>query len=580
MVLEDDPFRLEEDKNVVKEQLPPQSSQDGPLEAEAHVRKKKWLIRRPGYLRAPIRCLSPAVSTEEHPISQPRTLLTGGQPGLALSTQRGPSWCFGIHPRPLRPWSPEPALSAMDGSATPGLAHPVACQGQAAGVTWTWGHSPPAAPPISTQDTFTSSFSFIQLALGSGERGEAEGCPPTREPEGSHQGPSEATAKARPLEHLPGPWWPPRSYGEAAGDEPRLERKGLCPPAPGLSGPSDTGDGTLGPACGWDALLQTCQPALDQCLLNNQKQLQVKSLRLKLRKLQDKAVEDDDYDKAESLKQRLEDLEVEERTLRFQLPSQQPALSRILHQLGEQVQAALHWVTQGAVSEETQPMLRIESKPLGPPAQDGLRVTVTRRERLIQEKWRLQQEMEALQARMAVLEAKDEQLRKEIDEQEQLVGWSVGGLGTLPLDQLQEMRRALDDTWASATQVLILVEPPEALRSLQERISSLGLSLKEITAKLCMNERLCRTLRKKVSDIEAQLPTLLEAKMLAISGSNFCTAKDLTEEIMSLASEREALEGFLSKLLMLNTRNVRKLENMREEYNKLIGELEAEKTAY
>ena len=34
-----------------------------------------------------------------------------------------------------------------------------------------------------------------------------------------------------------------------------------------------------------------------------------------------------------------------------------------------------------------------------------------------------------------------------------------------------------------------------------------------------MSERLCSALRKKVNDIETQLPALFEAKMLAISGT-------------------------------------------------------------
>lgn len=34
-----------------------------------------------------------------------------------------------------------------------------------------------------------------------------------------------------------------------------------------------------------------------------------------------------------------------------------------------------------------------------------------------------------------------------------------------------------------------------------------------------MSERLCSALRKKVNDIETQLPALLEAKVLAISGT-------------------------------------------------------------
>ncbi|XP_021572292.1 disrupted in schizophrenia 1 protein-like [Carlito syrichta] len=116
--------------------------------------------------------------------------------------------------------------------------------------------------------------------------------------------------------------------------------------------------------------------------------------------------------------------------------------------------------------------------------------------------------------------------------------------------------------------------------SLQERIKSLNVSLKEITTKVSMSERFCSTLRKKVNDIETQLPALLEAKMLAISGNHFCTAKDLTEEIRSLTSEREGLEGLLNKLLVLSSRNVKKLGSVQEDYSRLRRELEHQETAY
>lgn len=60
-------------------------------------------------------------------------------------------------------------------------------------------------------------------------------------------------------------------------------------------------------------------------------------------------------------------------------------------------------------------------------------------------------------------------------------------------------------------------------------MKSLNLSLKEITTKVCMSERLCSTLRKKVHDIETQLPALLEAKMLALSGLAGMTLKPYSE---------------------------------------------------
>nr|XP_023404916.1 disrupted in schizophrenia 1 protein [Loxodonta africana] len=551
------------------------------------------------------------------------TVSSGGHTGLALSPGRGSSWCFGIQSRAgptlpdrlIRPYSPghmgcQQEFSPMDSPEVPGLAHEKACDEGARGIrpqgdsnSCSQGSGPPASSaPLVCPAAFISSFSFIRLSLGSaGERGEAEGCLPPREAECPHQSPTEVSTKAtrtdRPEEDpglLSQPLHPKATQGLedcawATGSNSRPGRETLasldgdsalsCSLASLVAGPSRSEGSILGHAYSWDTLLRKYEPVLHDCL-----RTLIKSLRLKLQKLQDKAVEDDDYDKAEKLKQRLEDLEKEKSTLQFQLPSQQPALSRVLNQLGAQVQATLSWATQKASSEDTQPMLRIEPKLLEPTAQDRLHVSITRRDWLLQEKQQLQKEIEALQARMSVLEAKDEQLRKEIEEQEQLLQWPGCALaalaGTLPLSELREMGQALDDTLALANQVLFLVEPPEAIRSLQERIRSLSLSLKEIADKVCMSERLCRTLRKKVSDIEAQLPALLEAKMLAISGSHFCTAKDLTEEIGSLASEREGLEGLLNKLLVLSSRNVRKLESIEEDYNKLRRELEHGETAY
>lgn len=63
-------------------------------------------------------------------------------------------------------------------------------------------------------------------------------------------------------------------------------------------------------------------------------------------------------------------------------------------------------------------------------------------------------------------------------------------------------------------------------------------------------------------------------------GNHFWTAKDLTEEIRSLTSEREGLEGLLSKLLVLSSRNVKKLGSVKEDYDRLRREVEHQETAY
>lgn len=64
------------------------------------------------------------------------------------------------------------------------------------------------------------------------------------------------------------------------------------------------------------------------------------------------------------------------------------------------------------------------------------------------------------------------------------------------------------------------------------------------------------------------------------TGSHFCLAKELTEEIRSLTSEREALEGLLNKLVVLSSRNVKQLRSVNEDYNRLRRELDHGKAAY
>uniref|UniRef100_A0A7N5K7K0 DISC1 scaffold protein n=1 Tax=Ailuropoda melanoleuca TaxID=9646 RepID=A0A7N5K7K0_AILME len=556
-------------------------------------------------------------------------LTSVGYIGLALTPVRGPSGLFGIQlrsgttlpARPARSCGPgdsgcQGKLPSMDGSEPPGWN---AGGGERAKGTWTKGclspeevngnscslGSGPRVPsaPAGSQDAFTSTFSFIRLSLGSaGERGEAEGCPPSREAKTPCQSPEETEAKAasldRPHEHprLLSPYFNLKatqrlahSAQTAAGGH-RLESETLslldvdtasfCSPGPSWSEGSSLGD-----AQRWETLLRRCEPVLLDCLLSDQRRLEVKSLRLKLQKLQEKAVEDDDYDKAEVLRHRLDELEKEKSSLHFQLPSRQPALRSLLGHLHAQAQAAVrHRATQLACSDDPHTPPRIEPKLLEATAQDTLRVSITRRDWLLQEKQQLQKEIEALQARMSVLEAKDQQLRREIDEHEQLLPWQGCDLtalvGGLSLGELQEVSKALCDTLALANQMPLCAEPPETIRSLQERIKSLNLSLKEITAKVCMSEKLSSTLKKKANDIETQLPALLEAKMLAISGNHFSTAKELTEEIRSLTSEKEGLEGLLDKLRVLSSRNVQKLGSIKEDYSRLKRELDQGETAY
>ncbi|KAF6274519.1 DISC1 scaffold protein [Rhinolophus ferrumequinum] len=492
--------------------------------------RRRRLARRPGYMRSEagpqIGFLSPAIGTpswaqgqdsseQSHhsearaggrgldPAGQRQDPVPRGTAASALTCVghltlvAGTSACFGVQCRAAtklphrltRLCGPGDAgchgeLPPMDSSEAPGPLRDAAC-GDGARCTWTKGclapeevsgtscnlGSGPKAPsaPADSQAAFTSSFSFIQLSMRSaGERGEAEGCPPSRESEDMG---AKAAGLDRPREdpRLLSPRFSLKAAqgladsAQTAEGSPRLEWETLSmwdPDAASSCFPDPSW--FEGAPLRWDTLLRKCEPVLLDCLQTNRRQLEVNCLRLKLQKRQENAVEDEDYDEAETIKQRLEDLEKEQSSLHFQLPSRQPALSGLLEHLQAQAEAAL--------------------------------------------------------------------------------------LG--------------------------------AAQHLQERMKPLHLSLKEITAKVCVTKRLCSTLRKKVNEIETQLPPLLEAKMAAISGNHFCTAKELTEEIRSLTSEREGLEGLLNKLVALSSRNVKKLRSVNEDYNRLRRELDHGKAAY
>nr|XP_038953719.1 disrupted in schizophrenia 1 homolog isoform X4 [Rattus norvegicus] len=388
------------------------------------------------------------------------------------------------------------------------------------------------------QDTFTSNFSFIRLSLGAaGERGEAEGCLPSREAEPLHQSPQEMAAEGSGSDR---PHGEPRhlwtfSLHAAPGlvdlaQGTRSNRQPEC----GMVSSSDAGfssqdaspaggrsdqDGGWADAHGWHALLREWEPMLQDYLLSNRRQLEVTSLILKLQKLQEKAVEDGDYDMAETLRQRLEDLEQEKGRLPWALPSQQPALRSFLGYLATQTHAALHGAPQRAGSDDPEAPLEGQRRTTAQDSLPGL--AVTRRDWLMREKEQLQKEIEALRARVSVLEAKEQRLSQELEDQEMLLRWQgcdqMALVAQLSPGQLQEVSKALGETLTSARWAPFRVEPPETLRSLRERTKSLDLAVRELTEQVCSGEKLCSSLRKRLADLDTRLPALLEAKMLALS---------------------------------------------------------------
>ncbi|NXF05791.1 DISC1 protein, partial [Smithornis capensis] len=335
----------------------------------------------------------------------------------------------------------------------------------------------------------------------------------------------------------------------------------------------------------WDTLMKKYEPVLQDCLLSNRSLLKIKFLLLRLQRLQEKAIEEDDYDRADKFRRKLEELEKEKNSSKFQLPSRHPSVSSFLDRLVAQVQAALHWATDHRFRNEQNYLCNEkEHKLLRSTYQERMQLSATKRNQLYQEKKWLQKEIEDLRTRLTILEAKDQQLRKEIEEQDRLIHSQdcelAGLLGCISLRELQEISKAVDDTLASSYKIPFSLDLPGTIKSLQEKERLFSTSIKETTAKVCTSQKLCSTLRRKVSDIETQLPALLEAKMLAVSGNNFGTAKDLAEEIRSLTSEKEGLEGLLNELMVLSARNVRKLERIKDDYTRLKQELEQGETAF
>ncbi|NXH71471.1 DISC1 protein, partial [Hydrobates tethys] len=464
---------------------------------------------------------------------------------------------------------------------------------------------------VGAHDSFSSSFSFIQLSLHSSSGvSDAEGKSTVEEAEcvlhpstaGNLQKPEEAAQThehsgalhcfSRPREDLE------YENETTANDKPQdCETVSISDTDATLSYSTDSSDAASAGSSvtsgyessftvsdhNWDTLMKKYEPVLQDCLLGNRSTLKIKALILRLQRLQEKAIEEDDYDRADKFRRKLEELEKEKNSLKFQLPSRHPSVSSFLDRFVTQVQAALRWAANHR-HEETQLWHENEHKLLRSTYQERTQVSAIKQNQLFQEKKWLQKEIEDLRARLAILEARDQQLRREIEEHDRLIQSQdcelTALLGCVSLRELQEISKAVDDTLASSYQIPFSLDLPGTIKSLQEKEQSFSMSIKETTAKVCTSQKLCSTLRRKVSDIETQLPALLEAKMLAVSGSNFGTAKDLTEEIRALTSEKEGLEGLLNELLVLSARNVRKLERIKDDYTRLKQELEQGEAAF
>ncbi|KAG8123583.1 hypothetical protein E2320_019011, partial [Naja naja] len=255
----------------------------------------------------------------------------------------------------------------------------------------------------------------------------------------------------------------------------------------------------------------------------------------------------------EKFRRRLEELHKEKSLLNFQLPSQHPSVSSFLEKFRVYCQMTLY---DGAYNDQ---------KILNLPYHEKIQIPDTKRDQLLEEKKWIQLRIE--------IQEQDHHVQEQDYELSALLSW-------VSLKELQTTGKALADILVASDKIPYRLDFPDSVKRLQEKIQSLNISMTEMAAEVCTNQRLCSTLRKKVRHVEIQLPALLKTKMLAASGGNFCTAKDLAEEIQSLTAERDRLKGLLNEWSTLNAKNIQKLERAKERYKKLKEKMEQEEFVF
>ncbi|ROI46715.1 Disrupted in schizophrenia 1 protein [Anabarilius grahami] len=353
-----------------------------------------------------------------------------------------------------------------------------------------------------------------------------------------------------------------------------------------------------------DGLIKKYEDVLQDCLQNNRTNTKIESIMTKLQRLQHKAVLDDDYDterqvlivfvcSAERFGKKLEELRRERATLKPGLPSRHPEVTGFLERLRTAVHSALRRTDMDCRSREQSGHAKTKSNGLYKKKvttmSDDFEVggenemeffALPRYFRLSnKEMCELQRRLEELQEQSRAVE-----VQLEVEELEGPV------LRACDSAQLRLTARALDDMITSEHRPLISLSPPAEINSitdmdylpfrLQEQERTLSLSIKEATAKVVMSQRLAGSLRRKVSESETQLLALQEAKLAAISGNDFGSAKELKAEIRSVYGERDRLEGLVRKLQALSTGSGDDLTRMKEQHNQIKLELQEREAQY
>ncbi|XP_051503800.1 disrupted in schizophrenia 1 protein-like [Myxocyprinus asiaticus] len=321
-------------------------------------------------------------------------------------------------------------------------------------------------------------------------------------------------------------------------------------------------------------LMKKYEDVLQDCLQNNRTNTKIESIMLKLQRLQHKAVLGDDYDTAEHFGRQLEELRRERATLKPGLPSKHPGVCGFLECLRTAVDSALQRTNNVRQNGDLNEVLGSST---------SSHCQLQTREQLLQEKLRIQKEMCDLQRRLEELQEQSRAVEVQLlQEKRGLEVEEVEGsvLTGCDMVQLQLIGRTLEDMMTSEHRAQISVSAPAQIIRLQEQEQVLRLSIKEATAKMVMSQRLGGSLRRKLSESETQLLALHEAKLTAITGNDFSSAKQLKAEIRSVYSERDRLEGLLRKLKTISTGSGPDLTHMKHQHNQIKLELQQREDQY
>ncbi|XP_056291112.1 disrupted in schizophrenia 1 protein isoform X2 [Pseudoliparis swirei] len=463
---------------------------------------------------------------------------------------------------------------------------------------------PSPAARSSSDDSFNSSFSFIQQSLNCSQKTDWEPEPlshSTEAPRSPQPKPAALSAvhkvskQSAVVQSLPSCTPSSQAEREEGSSSGRFWRECLWEVRPdlpdcdsrsldieitsSLSVDSDTasassitsGYESATPASdqGWDNLVKKYEGVLQDCLQSNRTHTKIESMMLKLQRLQQKAILHDDYDAAECFGKKLEELCRERCALKLGLPSRQPGVALFLERLRRVVHSALERADCSQCRETVEPDAREQLDSLQGPGQ--------RRDRLIQEKQLVEEEIQELQWRLVELKDHGRCLEQQIQQEEQQVeAEELEGsvLRSCSVAQLRDMSRTLHDLVTSENRAQISVSPSPSLLRLQEQEQALNLSIKEATAKVVMSQRLGSSLRRKVSEAETQLLALHEAKLAAISGNAFSSAKELKAEMKAVYLERDRLDALAKRLHSLSSGSSQELGRMKEQRQQLREELE------